>query len=46
MNDTAREDFKTALEGLIATARENGLSDEALIAELADVAEALREGPS
>jgi hypothetical protein len=30
MNDTAREDFKTVLEGLIATARENGLSDEGL----------------
>jgi hypothetical protein len=28
MNDTAREDLKTALEGLIATARENGLSGE------------------
>jgi hypothetical protein len=46
MNDTAREDFKTALEGLIATARENGLSDEALIGELADAAEALREALS
>jgi hypothetical protein len=46
MNDTAREDFKTALEGLIATTRENGLSDEELIGELADAAEALREGLS
>jgi len=46
MNDTAREDSKTALEGLIATARENGPSDEALIGELADAAEALREGLS
>ena len=44
MNDTAGEDFKTALEGLIATARENGLADEALIGELADAAEALRDG--
>jgi hypothetical protein len=43
MANTAREDFKTALESLIATARENGLSDEALIGELAD-AEALRQG--
>jgi hypothetical protein len=46
MNDAAREDFKTALDGLIATARENGLSDEELIGELADAAEALREGLS
>jgi hypothetical protein len=46
MNETAREDFKTALDGLIATARENGLADEALIGELADAAEALREGLS
>ena len=46
INDTAREDVKTALEGLIATARENGLSDEALIGELADAAEALRQGLS
>jgi hypothetical protein len=46
MNDTAREDFKAALEGLIATARENGLSDEALIGELADAAEALRDALS
>jgi hypothetical protein len=46
MNDTARENFKTALEGLIATARENGLSDEALIGELADAAEALRQALS
>ena len=45
-NDTAREDFKTALEGLIAAAREAGLADEALIGELADAAEALREGLS
>jgi hypothetical protein len=45
MSDTAH-DFKTALERLIDTARENGLSDEALIDELADVAEALREGLS
>ena len=46
MNDTARIDFKTALEGLIAAARENGLSGEALIGELADAAEALRQGLS
>ena len=46
MNETAREDFKTALDGLIATARENGLADEALIGELADAAESLREGLS
>jgi hypothetical protein len=46
MNDTGRKDFKPALEGLIATARENGLSDEALIGELADAAEALHEGLS
>ena len=46
MNDTEREDFKTALDGLIATAQENGLSDEALIGELADAAESLREGLS
>ena len=46
MNDTARIDFKTALEGLIVTAPENGLADEALIAELADAAEALRQGLS
>ena len=46
MNDTAREDFKTALEGLIAAAREAGLADEALIGELADAAEALRQGLS
>jgi hypothetical protein len=45
-NDTTREDFKTALEGLIAAARETGLSDEAIIGELADAAEALREGLS
>jgi hypothetical protein len=31
---------------LIATARDNGLSDEALIAELAGAAEALREALS
>ena len=46
MNDTARDDFKTALHDLIATARENGLSDEALIGELADAAAALREALS
>jgi hypothetical protein len=46
MNDTARENFKTALEGLVAAARESGLSDEALIGELAESAEALREGLS
>jgi hypothetical protein len=46
MNDTARGDFTTALEGLIAMARENGLSDEALIGDLTDTAEALREGLS
>jgi hypothetical protein len=46
MNDTAREDFKTALEGLIATARENGLADEALIGGRADAAEALHQGLS
>jgi hypothetical protein len=46
MNDTERDDFKTALEGLINTARENGLSDEALIVELWDATEALREGLS
>ena len=46
MNDTASEDFKTAMEGLIATARENGFADEALIGELADAAEALPAGLS
>jgi hypothetical protein len=46
MNAAAREDFKATLEGLIAMVRENGLSDEALIGELADAAEALREGLS
>jgi len=46
MSDTTHDDFKTALEGLITTARENGASDEALIGELADAAEALREGQS
>ena len=46
MNDTGPEDFTTGLEGLIATARENGLTDEELIGELADAAEALREGLS
>ena len=45
-NDTARDDFKTALHDLIATARENSLSDDALIGELADAAEALREALS
>lgn len=44
MSDTARDYLRTALEGLIATARKNGLSDEALIGELADAAEAPRDG--
>ena len=43
MNNTAHEDFKAASEGLIVTARENGLSDERLIGELTDAADALRE---
>ena len=43
---TARDDFNTALAGLIAAAREAGLSDEEIIGELAETAEALREGLS
>jgi hypothetical protein len=43
---TANEDFKTALDGLIAAARGSGMRDEELIGELADAAEALREGLS
>jgi hypothetical protein len=46
MTDTAREDLNTALASLIAAAREAGLSDEEIIGELADAAEALREGLS
>ena len=46
MNDTARDDFNTALAGLIAAASEAGLSDEDIIGELAETAEALREGLS
>jgi hypothetical protein len=46
MGDTAREDFRTALESLVTAARESGLSDEEMIDELADAAAALREGLS
>ena len=43
---TASENFTAALGDLIAAARESGLSDEEMIAELEDAAEALREGLS
>ena len=46
MSDTARDDFNTALAALIAAAREAGLSDEEIIGEPAETAEALRDGLS
>ena len=39
-------DFPSQLEHLIATARDNGLSDEAIAGVLRDAAEALKEGLS
>lgn len=39
----ARTDFTTQIEHLIATARDAGLSDEAIAEVLRDAAEALRD---
>jgi hypothetical protein len=43
---TASEEFTAGLHDLIAASRERGLSDDEIISELADAAEALREGLS